>query len=80
MPMAQRTPGFRGFFSPAACAMHIWEPEPKARADDKAISTLEVKASAGDDDPRRDDTAISQEELGKYGDTNVYDVLKRASA
>lgn len=52
------------------------------KADDKPIPTVEVKASAGDYDPRRDDTAsktvINQEELMKYGDTNIYDILKRA--
>jgi outer membrane receptor for ferrienterochelin and colicin len=54
----------------------------KEKGDDKPIPTVQVKASNTDYDPRRDDTAsktvISQEELTKYGDTNVYDVLKRA--
>jgi outer membrane receptor for ferrienterochelin and colicin len=43
---------------------------------------VEVKAKAEDHDPRRDDTAgktvIRQDEIMKYGDTSVYDVLKRA--
>ncbi|UUZ54620.1 TonB-dependent receptor plug domain-containing protein [Massilia sp. H-1] len=46
------------------------------------MSKVEIKASAGDYDPRRDDTAsktvINQEELLKYGDSNIFDVLKRA--
>jgi outer membrane receptor for ferrienterochelin and colicins len=48
----------------------------------RAIPTVEVKAANSSYDPRRDDTAsktvINQEELMKYGDTNVFDVLKRA--
>lgn len=44
-----------------------------------AMQTVEVKG--GDYDPRRDDTAskmiVSSEEILKYGDTNVTDVLKR---
>lgn len=52
------------------------------KSDEKPIPTVEVKAARSDYDPRRDDTAsktvINQDELTKYGDTNVYDVLKRA--
>ncbi|PLY39734.1 outer membrane receptor protein [Janthinobacterium sp. ROICE36] len=44
-----------------------------------ALQTVEVKGSGYD--PRRDDTAskmvVSSEEILKYGDTNVTDVLKR---
>jgi outer membrane receptor for ferrienterochelin and colicin len=47
----------------------------------KPIIQVEVNG-AGDYDPRRDDTAsktvIGQQEILKYGDTNVFDVLKRA--
>lgn len=46
------------------------------------MQTVEVKASAAKYDPRRDDTAskivLDAEEIRKYGDTNIYDVLKRA--
>jgi outer membrane receptor for ferrienterochelin and colicin len=46
------------------------------------IAKVEVKGSAQDYDPRRDDTAsktvLTHEEIVKYGDTNVFDVLKRA--
>ena len=46
------------------------------------MAKVEIKGSAEDYDPRRDDTAsktvISNEEILKYGDTNVFDVLKRA--
>jgi len=45
------------------------------------MQTVEVKGSAAAYDPRRDDTAtrivVSQEEIVKYGDTSVTDVLKR---
>jgi outer membrane receptor for ferrienterochelin and colicins len=64
---------------PAAPAATTITNEP---AGARPIPQVEVKAASGSDDPRRDDTAsktvISQEELMKYGDTNVFDVLKRA--
>jgi outer membrane receptor protein involved in Fe transport len=49
---------------------------------DGKISTVEVKGAASNYDPRRDDTAsktvLNAEEIRKYGDDNIYDVLKRA--
>lgn len=49
---------------------------------DPTIQRVEVKADSQAYDPRRDDTAsktiLSHEEIIKYGDTNVFDVLKRA--
>jgi outer membrane receptor for ferrienterochelin and colicins len=49
--------------------------------DSKKIQQVEVKGSADSYDPRRDDTAtkivVNSEEITKYGDTNVLDVLKR---
>ncbi|GAB3454799.1 hypothetical protein GCM10027321_06500 [Massilia terrae] len=46
------------------------------------IQTIEVKGSAAHYDPRRDDTAsktvLNRDEITKYGDDNVFDVLKRA--
>jgi outer membrane receptor for ferrienterochelin and colicins len=52
----------------------------KAAADTK-IQKVEVRGSAGAYDPRRDDTAskivVNHEEIVKYGDTSVLDVLKR---
>ncbi|WP_322400566.1 TonB-dependent receptor [Massilia luteola] len=49
---------------------------------DKTIQRVEVKGAAADYDPRRDDTAsktvLSAEEIRKYGDDNIFDVLKRA--
>ena len=46
------------------------------------ITKVEVKGSADSYDARRDDTAsktvMNHEEIIKYGDTNVFDVLKRA--
>jgi outer membrane receptor protein involved in Fe transport len=50
-------------------------------ADPAKIQQVEVKGAAAAYDPRRDDTAskivVSNEEIVKYGDTNVLDVLKR---
>jgi len=50
-------------------------------AEGKAIQQVEVKGAAASYDPRRDDTAskivVNNEEIVKYGDTNVLDVLKR---
>jgi len=47
----------------------------------KKIQQVEVKGTADAYDPRRDDTAakvvVTSEEITKYGDTNVLDVLKR---
>jgi outer membrane receptor protein involved in Fe transport len=55
---------------------------PSSTPDKQAITKVEIKGSAEDYDPRRDDTAsktvINHEEIIKYGDTNVYEVLKRA--
>jgi len=49
---------------------------------DGKISTVEVKGAASNYDPRRDDTAsktvMNADEIRKYGDDNIYDVLKRA--
>jgi outer membrane receptor for ferrienterochelin and colicins len=49
-------------------------------ADDK-MQKVEIKGAAAAYDPRRDDTAskivVNNEEIVKYGDTNVLDVLKR---
>jgi outer membrane receptor for ferrienterochelin and colicins len=45
------------------------------------LQTVEIKASAGSYDARRDDTAtkivVTQEEIVKFGDTALGDVLKR---
>ncbi len=45
------------------------------------VSQVEIKGSSASYDPRRDDTAtrtvISREELSRYGDRSVLDVLKR---
>jgi outer membrane receptor protein involved in Fe transport len=46
------------------------------------MQTVEVKGTAAKYDARRDDTAsktvLDAEEIRKYGDTNIFDVLKRA--
>lgn len=48
---------------------------------DAKINTVEVRGAAGAYDPRRDDTAsrivVNHDEIVKYGDTSVLDVLKR---
>ena len=55
---------------------------PFARDTPTEPARVEVKARVEDYDPRRDDTAgkvvIRQDEIMKYGDTSIYDVLKRA--
>jgi outer membrane receptor for ferrienterochelin and colicins len=51
------------------------------KADDTNMQKVEVRGTAESYDPRRDDTAskivVNHEEIVKYGDTNVLDVLKR---
>jgi outer membrane receptor for ferrienterochelin and colicins len=53
----------------------------KTETDDAKLQKVEVRGSAEAYDPRRDDTAskivVNHEEIVKYGDTNVLDVLKR---
>jgi outer membrane receptor protein involved in Fe transport len=54
----------------------------QAKPDAGKVQSVEIKGSSADYDPRRDDTAsktvILSAEIMKYGDTNVFDVLKRA--
>jgi outer membrane receptor protein involved in Fe transport len=56
--------------------------KPADKGKDKTIQRVEVKGAAANYDPRRDDTAsktvLSAEEIRKYGDDNIFDVLKRA--
>jgi outer membrane receptor protein involved in Fe transport len=55
--------------------------EQKPAEQPKTMQQVEVKGAANAYDPRRDDTAskivVNNEEIVKYGDTNVLDVLKR---
>jgi outer membrane receptor protein involved in Fe transport len=55
-------------------------PKADAAADQK-MQKVEVRGTADSYDARRDDTAtkivVTQEEIAKYGDTSVVDVLKR---
>ena len=48
----------------------------------ETVQTVEVKGAASSYDPRRDDTAsktvLNADEIRKYGDDNIFDVLKRA--
>ncbi|MGZ8293248.1 MAG: TonB-dependent receptor plug domain-containing protein [Telluria sp.] len=54
---------------------------PAKKTDDQEIQKVVVKGSADTYNPRRDDTAtkiiINSDEITKFGDTNVMDVLKR---
>jgi len=73
----------------AALPAHAQEAQPQAKADaakdapapDAKMQKVEVRAEANNYDPRRDDTAtkivVNHDEIVKYGDTNVMDVLKR---
>lgn len=66
---------------------HAADAAPMTRAEaDKTqkaqkMQTVEVKGAAESYDPRRDDTAskivVNHDEITKYGDTSVFDVLKR---
>jgi outer membrane receptor for ferrienterochelin and colicins len=62
-------------FSAAARAQEVAPPV------DGPLHTVEIKATAGSYDARRDDTAtkivVTQEEIVKFGDTALGDVLKR---
>lgn len=58
------------------------QPKPKSTpAAPEKIQSVEIKGSAAAYDPRRDDTAskivVTNEEIVRYGDTSVNDVLKR---
>lgn len=68
----------------AAPPATVAKPAPSAApaAPAGAIAKVEVKGNAEEYDPRREDTAsktvLGHEEIIKYGDTNVFEVLKRA--
>ncbi|WUR15556.1 TonB-dependent receptor [[Empedobacter] haloabium] len=57
------------------------KPPAKAETAPEKIQKVEIKGSSTAYDPRRDDTAskivVSSEEILRYGDTSVSDVLKR---
>ena len=69
-------------FCPGAVFAQSTPPADKTKAPDKPIQKVEVKGTASTYDPRRDDTAsktiLSADEIRKYGDDNIFDVLKRA--
>ena len=84
-PTALRLAIAAAFLVPAAALAQSTPPadvKPAEKAKDKTIQRVEVKGAAADYDPRRDDTAsktvLSAEEIRKYGDDNIFDVLKRA--
>lgn len=61
------------FLGPAATAQQL--------AIETSPATVVVKGTAGNDDARRDDTAmkivVGRDEIGRYGDTDLLEVLKR---
>jgi outer membrane receptor protein involved in Fe transport len=63
-------------------AVNAAEKKAQKQPDTPRMQTVEVRGTATSYDPRRDDTAsktvLSNEEIRKYGDDNVFDVLKRA--
>ena len=66
--------------APAAPAAKA-DAKPAVKPADDKLQQVEIKGSADAYNPRRDDTAskivVTSEEILKYGDTNVMDVLKR---
>jgi outer membrane receptor for ferrienterochelin and colicins len=79
---------------PSAAALAQTSPPPTAPADKpvsteeapkpktEKLQTVEVKGATASYDARRDDTAsktvLNADEIRKYGDDNIFDVLKRA--
>jgi outer membrane receptor for ferrienterochelin and colicins len=65
----------------AAHAVHAETADKDQAAATATMQKVEIKGSAAKYDPRRDDTAsktvINSEEIQKYGDTSINDVLKR---
>jgi outer membrane receptor for ferrienterochelin and colicin len=65
----------------SAHAQQAPEAAKPAPADPKTVQKVEVKGAAEGYDARRDDTAskivLNHDEIVKYGDTNVMDVMKR---
>ncbi len=67
-----------------AALVHAASPAAAQQADTvKPVAQVEVTGKTAGYDPRRDDTAmkivVGREELDRYGDTNVLDVLKRVA-
>jgi len=65
----------------AAALSLAYSAQAQQATDPKAIQKVEVKGAADGYDARRDDTAskivLNHDEIVKYGDTNVMDVMKR---
>jgi outer membrane receptor for ferrienterochelin and colicin len=86
MPITFRPAQATGLFLACCATVHATEPLKSEPAETKPaappVAKVEVKGKGDDYDPRRDDTAsktvMTREEILKYGDTNVFDVLKRA--
>ena len=67
--------------APAPAPAVVKPAAPVLKADPAPMQQVEVRGAADAYDPRRDDTAskivVNHEEIIKFGDTNVMDVLKR---
>jgi len=76
--MSNRSRRSLSLFMLAACAGPVCAQHEPAGT---PISQVEIKGSSASYDPRRDDTAtrtvVGREELGRYGDRSVLEVLKR---
>jgi outer membrane receptor for ferrienterochelin and colicin len=64
-----------------ACAAQAQESTAPKAVEKVLIEKVEVKGNADSYDARRDDTAskivVTRDEIAKYGDTNILDVMKR---
>ena len=64
-----------------ASALNAWAAPAPLKDENTSIQKVEVRASGADYDARRDDTAskivVGSEEILRYGDSNIADVLKR---
>jgi outer membrane receptor protein involved in Fe transport len=67
--------------SPIVAAISIATTPAAAQQADAPVEKVEIKGRAADYDPRRDDTAtrivVQHDEIVKYGDTSVLEVLRR---
>ena len=80
MKTPNRSRRFLSLFMLAACAGQVYAQQEQAGT---PVSQVEIKGSSASYDPRRDDTAtrtvVGREELGRYGDRSVLEVLKRVA-
>ena len=81
MVPARLTPIAAAVLALSFAAVDAAEESRPPKAAEAGMQKVEIKGSSAKYDPRRDDTAsktvVSSEEIQKYGDTSVNDVLKR---